>query len=134
MLALGCALFFAGPAAAETLNNTSVIQLVQAGIGNDAVIAKIKATDGKYDLGTNDLIALKTAGVPGDVIAAMIAGPSKPQAAAAMSLTAIDPMTPHPSGLYLIDTPANRLDRIDPTVSNQAKTGGILGYALTGGI
>jgi hypothetical protein len=134
MLALGCALFFASPAAAETLNNATVIQLVQAGIGNDAVIAKIKATDGKYGLGTDDLIALKTAGVPGDVIAAMIAGPAKPATATAMSLTAIDPMVPHPSGLYLIDTPANRVNRIDPTVSNQAKTGGIFGYALTGGI
>lgn len=134
MLALGCALFFASPAAAETLNNATVIQLVQAGIGNDAVIAKIKATDGKYDLGTDDLIALKTAGVPGDVIAAMIAGPAKAATATAMSLTAIDPMVPHPSGLYLIDTPANRVNRIDPTVSNQAKTGGIFGYALTGGI
>jgi len=133
-LALGCALFFASPAAAETLNNASVIQLVQAGIGNDAVIAKIKATDGKYDLGTDDLIALKNAGVSGEVIAAMIAGPSKPEAVAAMSLTSINPMTPHPSGLYLIDTPANRLNRIDPTVSNQAKTGGIFGYALTMGI
>ena len=134
MLALGCALFFASPAAAETLNNATVIQLVQAGIGNDAVIAKIKATDGKYDLGTDDLIALKTAGVPGDVIAAMIAGPAKAATATAMSLTAIDPMVPHPSGLYLIDTPANRVNRIDPTVSNQAKTRGIFGYALTGGI
>lgn len=134
MLALGCALFFASPAAAETLTNATVIQLVQAGIGNDAVIAKIKATDGKYDLGTDDLIALKTAGVPGDVIAAMIAGPAKAATATAMSLTAIDPMVPHPSGLYLIDTPANRVNRIDPTVSNQAKTGGIFGYALTGGI
>ena len=135
MLALGCALFFASPAAAETLNNASVVALVQAGIGNEAVIAKIKSTDGKYDLGTNDLIALKTAGVPGEVIAAMIAGPAKSEAApAAMSLTDINPMTPHPSGLYLIDAAGNRLDRIDPTVSNQAKTGGLFGYALTMGI
>ena len=131
-MALGCALFFAAPATAETLTNNSVIELVRAGLGNEAIIAKIKSTDGKYALSTDDLIALKNAGVPGDVIAAMIAGPAKPEAsAAAMSLTAIDPMTPHPSGLYLIDTGANRLDRIDPTVSNQAKTGGILGYALT---
>jgi hypothetical protein len=113
------------PAASETLTNATVIQLVKAGLGNDAVIAKIKATPGKYDLNTADLIALKDAGVPGDVIAAMIAGPAKVEAApVAMSLTDINPMTPHPSGLYLIDTPAYRLDRIDPTVSNQAKTGG----------
>lgn len=134
-LALGCALFFAAPAAAETLTNATVIQLVQAGIGNDAVIAKIKATEGKYDLSTDNLIALKAAGVPGEVIAAMIAGPAKPEAtAAAMSLTDIDPATSHPSGVYFIDKTANRLDRIDPTMSTQAKTGGIFGYALTMGI
>lgn len=122
-------------AAAETLNNNSVIELVRAGIGNDAVFAKIKATAGKYDLSTNDLIALKNAGVSSDVIAAMIAGPVKAQSVTpAMTLTDSDPMKPHPSGLYLIDTVANRLDRIDPTVSNQAKTGGIFGYALTMGI
>ena len=135
-LALASALFFASPAAAETLNNATVIKLVQAGLGNEAMIAKIKSTDGQYSLNTDDLIALKTAGVPGDVIAAMIAGKAAPQttAAAAMSITDINPMTPHPSGLYLIDSPANRLNRIDPTVSNQAKTGGIFGYALTMGI
>jgi hypothetical protein len=54
--------------------------------------------------------------------------------AAAMSLTDINPMTPHPSGVYLINASANRLDRIDPTMSSQAKTGGIFGYALTAGI
>lgn len=118
----------------ETLNNASVIQLVRLGVGDDAVIAKIKATPGKYDVSTNDFIALKNAGVLGPVIAAMIAGPAKSDAAPVMSLTDINPMTPHPSGLYLIDTPANRLARIDPTVSNQAKTGGIFGYALTMGI
>lgn len=135
VLALGCALLFASPAAAETLTNSTVIELVRAGIGNDAVIAKIKASDGKYNLGTDDLIALKNQGVSGDVIAAMIGASTKADAApAAMSLTDINPMTPHPSGLYLINAQANRLDRIDPTVSNQAKTGGILGYALTGGI
>jgi hypothetical protein len=135
LLALGCALFFAAPAAAETLNNATVIQLVKAGIGNDAVIAKIKSTDGNYSLGTNDLIALKNEGVPGDVIAAMIGASAKPEpTAAAMSLTDINPMTPHPSGVYLIDTRGNQLQRIEPTVSNQAKTGGIFGYALTAGI
>jgi hypothetical protein len=122
-------------ASAETLTNATVIQLVKAGIGNDAVIAKIKATPGNYAVSTDDLIALKNAGVSGDVIAAMISGPAKSDVAApAMSLTSINPLTPHPSGLYLIDTRGNRLDRIDPTVSSQAKTGGIWGYALTGGI
>lgn len=44
-------------------------------------------------------------------------------------------MVPHPSGLYLlIDGAAPKMQRIDYTVSSQAKTGGIFGYALTGGI
>ena len=120
---------------AETLNNSTVIELVEAGLGDDAVIAKIKTTPGKYEVSTDDLIALKNAGVPGNVIAAMISGYSEPKpAATAVSLADIDPMKSHPSGLYLIDTPANRLDRIDATVSSQAKTGGIFGYALTMGI
>jgi hypothetical protein len=134
-LALGCALIFATPAVAETLTNANIIELVKAGLGNDAIVAKIRTTDGHYDLTTNDLIALKDAGVPGDVIAAMIAGRAAPtDSPAAMSLTDIDPMKPHPSGVYLIDTAGNRLQRVDPTMSNQAKTGGIFGYALTGGI
>jgi hypothetical protein len=66
---------------------------------------------------------LKNAGVGSDVIAAMIESSSKAKASAAtMSLTDIDPLSPHPSGLYLIDKSANRLNRIDPTVSSQAKT------------
>jgi hypothetical protein len=134
-LALASALFLAAPAAAETLTNDSVIQLVRAGLGNEAVIAKIKSTDGTYALGTSDLIALKSAGVPGDVIAAMISGKASAGVASTpMSLTSIDPMVPHPSGVYLIDPRAQQLSRIEPTVSNQAKTGGIFGYALTGGI
>lgn len=134
-LALACVLLVATPVAAETLDNATVIQLVQAGIGNEAVIAKIRSTEGRYDLNADNLIALKAAGVPGEVIAAMIDGPDKPEAAtAAMSLTDINPATPHPSGVYLIDKTANQLARIDPTMSTQAKTGGIFGYALTMGI
>jgi len=134
VLALGCALLFASPVAAETLTNASVISLVRAGLGDEAVIAKIKASDGKYNLSTDDLIALKNAGVPGGVIAAMLDASAKAAGSAAMSVTDINPMTPHPSGVYFIDTRANRLARMDPTMSSQAKTGGIWGYALTAGI
>jgi hypothetical protein len=134
-LLAACGLLFASPLAAETLNNSTVTELVKVGLSNDAIIAKIKSTPGQYDLNANDLIALKNAGVPGDVIAAMISGYAEPKLApTVMSLTDINPAAPHPSGLYLIDEPAKRLDRIDPTVSNQAKTGGIFGYALTMGI
>ena len=135
VLSSPCAAVDIGGGARETLNNASVIQLVRAGLGNEAVIAKIKSTPGKYDLNTDDLIALKNAGVPGDVIAAMLTGVGDAKSSSsAMSTTDIDPSVPHPSGLYLIDTGARKLNRIEPTVSSQAKTGGIFGYALTMGI
>ncbi len=47
-----------------------------------------------------------------------------------------DPAVPHPPGVYLLTGAGAeaKMRRIDPTVSNQAKTGGIFGYALTGGL
>src|SRR3546814_1225146 len=43
-------------------------------------------------------------------------------------------MAPHHAGIYLLADGPARMIRIDPTVSSQTKTGGIFGYALTGGI
>ena len=119
---------------AETLTNDMVVSLVQAGLGDDAVIAKIKASAGHYALSTDDLITLKKRGVPGPVIAAMIQSGAEGAVSskAVFSADSPDPLVPHPSGVYLA-TEA-RMVRIDPTTSNQSKTGGILGYAFTGGI
>ena len=95
-LLAACGLLFASPLAAETLNNSTVTELVKVGLSNDAIIAKIKSTPGQYDLNANDLIALKNAGVPGDVIAAMISGYAEPKLApTVMSLTDINPAAPH---------------------------------------
>lgn len=122
------------PASAETLTNDMVVSLVKAGLGDDAVVAKIKASTGHYSISTDDLIALKRRGVTGPVIAAMIEASSQVarSSTAVFSVDSADPFVPHPSGVY-IATDA-RMWRIDPTTSNQSKTGGILGYAFTGGI
>ena len=119
---------------AETLTNDMVVSLVQAGLGDDAVIAKIKASAGHYALSTDDLIALKKRGVSGPVIAAMIESGAQGAVSskAVFSADSPDPMVPHPSGVYMAADA--RMVRIDPTTSNQSKTGGILGYAFTGGI
>src|SRR3546814_17742863 len=58
-------------ARAETLDNDSVVALVSAGLGDEAVIAKIKASPARYRLSHTDLLALKKNGVSGPVIAAM---------------------------------------------------------------
>jgi hypothetical protein len=43
---------------------------------------------------------------------------------------------PHPSGIYLYkgEGDAAQMARIDPTTANQTKTGGMLGYMMTGGL
>ncbi len=126
------------PASAETLDNAKVIELSKVGLGDEAVIAKIKASAAQYDTNTDALIALKNAGVSSAVIAAMIDA-SKGGGASAnaqMSSDAADPKVPHPSGIYLLANwlPEPKMAVIDATTSNQTKTGGFFGYAMTGGL
>jgi len=134
---LSCALFvamsLASPAAAESLTLEQVVALSATGIGDEAIIAQVRNANAKFDLTTDQMIDLKSKGVSGSVIAALLAGADKP---AALSLDSADPMVPHAPGVYLLaDWDGQpKMRRIDATVSNQAKTGGIFGYALTGGI
>lgn len=136
-LALACA-GLATPVSAENLDNAKVVQLVQVGLGEEAVVAKIKSSSNQFDVSTDALIALKNAGVPSAVIAAMIeaASASTVSANAALSADSPDPRVPHPSGIYMLadwlEQP--KMQVIDPTTSNQTKTGGFFGYALTGGL
>lgn len=121
------------PASAETLTNNDVIGLLEAGLGAEAVIAKIETVDGNYATDTATLLSLRQKGVPSAVIAAMVKRSSAP---AALSDSSPDPMVPHFPGMYLLDSASAqpRMWKIDPTASTQTKTGGILGYALTAGI
>jgi hypothetical protein len=118
---------------AEPLTNANIVQLTGLGVGDEAIIAKIRASEQVFDTSVQQMIELKRSGVSGSVIAAMIdAGHPK---APAMSVDSADPLSPHPAGVYLlVKGAAARMQRLDATVTNQAKTGGIWGYALTGGI
>src|SRR3546814_1886913 len=123
-------------AAAETLNNQMVIDLTKAGLGDEAIVAKIEETASNFDLSTTQMIDLKAKGISGAVIAAMIRssnGSNEPDKEAFVN-DSPDPMAPHHAGIYLLADGPARMIRIDPTVSSQTKTGGIFGYALTGGI
>lgn len=135
-LCLAAALVAPAPASAETLDNNSVITLTSAGLGDEAIVAKIKASTPNFELSTDQLLTLKAKGVSSRVIAAMIEASNPKAAAPQSSTTSPDPMIPHPAGVYLFadQREAAHMVRIDATVTNQAKTGGIFGYALTGGI
>jgi hypothetical protein len=110
----------------------SIVQLSKAGIGDEAIVAKIKSSGTHYDLSVEQMMDLKRQGISGPVLAALMATPSLSEQP--MSVTSPDPMVPHPTGVYLAGDGQGQMTRIDATMSNQAKTGGTWGYALTGGI
>lgn len=136
---LGVALLAASaPAFAETLDNATVVSLLDIGLGGEAIIAKIHGSATQFDVSTDALIALKGKGVSSSVIAAMIeaANGANVGTATTASFDSPDPMVPHATGVYLMkDWLAEpKMELIDATTSNQTKTGGFLGYALTGGL
>ena len=125
------ALVLASPAAAETLNNDSVLTLLNAGLGDEVVIAKIKSSEANFELSTDTVIALKQRGISGPVLAAMITA-SAIAAQPKMSLDSPDLLVPHPSGIYLAGL--EKMTRIESTTTREARTSGMLGAALTGGL
>jgi len=136
---LACALVSAaGPLQAEVLTNESVLQLVEVGLGDEAVVAKIGNSENSFDVSTDALIALRKAGLSSAVIAKMIDAGSAPltKAPSVLSIDSPDPRVPHPAGVYLLadwqDDP--KMQVINATTSNQTKTGGFLGYMVTGGL
>lgn len=56
----------------DTVTNKTVIQLKGAGLSSDIIKAKIQGSVCSFDLSTDALIALKKAGIPDDVITAML--------------------------------------------------------------
>jgi hypothetical protein len=125
------AFFCALPANAETLNNDSVLALIAAELGDEVVIAKIANSSANYDLSTSSVIALKQKGVSGPVLAAMI-NASSVKSAPSLSFDSPDPLVPHPSGIYLSGT--DKMTRIESTTTREARTSGMLGAVLTGGL
>jgi hypothetical protein len=54
------------------VDNARVIEMTRKGLGDDVIIARIKASASKFNLSDDDLAALKKAGVSDSVVAAMI--------------------------------------------------------------
>jgi hypothetical protein len=131
--AIGLALCMSGAAQAETLTNDDVVALLEAGLGEEAVIAKIETSDADFVTDTQTLLALRSKGVPSPVIAAMVKSAS---GTIKFDDSSPDPTVPHTPGFYILDDTLaqKRMLKIDPIASTQTKTGGILGYAFTGGI
>lgn len=136
-IGLGIAAFglaVASPVKAESLTLEEVLQLHALGIGDEAIVAKIESEDTVFDLSTDQMIDLRERGLSSAVIAALLK--TQQNQKPVVSLDSPDPMVDHPAGVYILRDigPSPRMERMQFTVTNQAKTGGIFGYALTGGI
>jgi hypothetical protein len=62
----------ATPAAPKPLINEDIVTMVQAGLPQEVIVEKIKTAKTAFDTSTEALVALKKAGVSGDVIRVMV--------------------------------------------------------------
>ena len=135
-VAAAVVLAIGAPASAETLTNASVVAMVNAGLGPDTIIAKIRASATSFDLSTDQLVALKKQNVPDVVLAAMLNAGSGAVTTNAAGSNSADPTAPHASGIYLLepDHAPPQMEHMDATVANETKTSGVLAYAFTYGL
>ena len=126
--------------AQEALNNDSIVKLVKSGLSEEAVLNMVSLQPGKYSLSVDDVLALKSAGVPDKVIAAMVAklhahsgpktAPSDPLAKAPSS---IEPgMAELEAGVYLRQKD-KQLAEVTPEIVTW-RTGGFAKTLVTGGL
>jgi len=138
--------------AQEPLTNQSVIKMVQAGISVDVIVSVVKTQPAKYTLTPEELIVLKSVGVPDAVVAAMVeksAGVGVGSLATGKSTGATtidgtapagdpnDPLARHDSGIYLYAKDANgkqTLTILEQAAYQGSKTGGMFVSSMTYGI
>ena len=56
----------------ETLNNETILKLVEAGISDDTIVGMVYQQAGRYALSADDIAALKSGGVSERIIAALV--------------------------------------------------------------
>lgn len=90
-LFLSLTLLFAGaaltaaPGTQKPLTNDDIVTMVQAGLPQDVVVEKIKTSKTAFDTSTSALVALKKAGVGGDIIRVMVNPAAESKATGAVS-------------------------------------------------
>ena len=134
LLLLLLCVFLAAFAQQTALTNDSVVKMVKAQLGDDLIVGTIKSQLCLFQLGADDMIALKQAGVSDKVIAAMVEKSNAGTAAAAPSQPAPAVAAGAPVnevGVYY--QKAGEWADLPPEVVN-FKTGGVLKSIGTAGI
>jgi hypothetical protein len=124
----------------KRLTNQDIISMVQMGLSEDVITAKIRATNAtepssiSFDTSVDGLKALKAANMPYAVIRVMInPGPPQPTVITTAAPMTVDPNLPPPEiGVYWKD--GGRFALIEGQALSQAKIGGRAGSMFTYGI
>lgn len=83
----------------QYLTNVDVIRMAQSGLSDDVIIGTIRQSYGRYELGPNEVIQLRTYGVSDRVIIALQQVPRSPQVAP------VAYMPPPPPGIGVVVAP-----------------------------
>jgi len=125
--------------------------MVEAKLGDELIISKIKSSASNFDTSIDAILNLKGAGVSEAIIKAMVeakaSGDAAAKAAAAKEVSEKasvpplapdpnDPISPHDAGIYWLakDKRGQPMILLEPAVHSQGKTGGMFGAAMTGGL
>jgi len=128
---------------AEILTNEKVITMTKAGLPASIIVNKIHASKTNFDTSTDELIRLKTAKVPDEIINAMVQASSHASTvtsalgAGDASMTDLnDPASAHEAGIYWLEEREGKktMTQLEPSLSTQSKSGGFLKSAMTYGI
>src|SRR2546422_1701934 len=84
------------PAAQDVLTNDAVVAMKKAGLSDSVIIAKIRASQTKFDVSTQAMIGLKSAGLSDPIIEAMVSPPGPAGSAGAVPAA---PAVPGAAGL-----------------------------------
>jgi hypothetical protein len=132
-----------GSSSNEVLTNDKVITMVKAGLPSSIIVNKIRVSKTNFNTSTDELIRLKQARVPDDIINAMVEASSN--ASVATSRTGAgdvaktdpnDPLATHEAGIYLYQEQdgQKKMIQLEPSISKQTKSGGFFASAMTYGI
>jgi hypothetical protein len=127
----------------EVLTNDKVITMVKAGLSPGIIVNKIRSSKTNFDTSTDELIRLKQARIPDEIVAAMFDASSRASAVTsnmgagdASKGDPNDPSAAHEAGIYLFQQKngQKKMIQLEPSVSKQTKSGGFLASAVTYGI
>jgi hypothetical protein len=138
LAALSFLVVMASAALAQQITKEDVIKLVKEGIGEETIVAKIRHDKATFVLSTDDILALKKAGVPDKVIAAMIEStppgtqPSAPPLVLEKEANVIVKNSSH-AAVFLTVDPAEKVFNVSRSKGSELAVDKLAGWRLAEG-